>query len=913
MRRARRAPKLLRGETWDALLLYSDLDQSQILSRLAKRKRKGEEEPMLQEWPEFISHRWGTLDDESHNRLEDVLTRLEGLFPQWSLQGGWLGQNVWIVKPGTNSKGSGIECMRSLPQLLQHCERMPNRIVQKYIERPLLLFSGRKFDIRQWVLVRSVRPLKVFLFSECYLRLCNGMYDLGDLQDRERHISNWQVNKHGKNVVEGAVVSLQDFKAELSELTGCEDYWESELLPQLKHIVIEVLRSAESRLEQRAESFELLGFDVMVDEAMKMWLLEVNLSPGCEGRTNFLERMLSRMSHRLIEVAVLGQEEPDGEEPDWIKICDDTGTNSGQTDAPRPADLSIQGTPLRPKAGKSAGYGIRESQAERPMQAEKPQPEEVVPQQQLPQPAQKPAEKPAAKAVPQQQLPQPAEKPTDKVVPQQQLPKPAEKPAENPAAKVIPQQQLPQPAEKPAEKVPQLPTTEKPAEPAAQMLPEKPPEKHPEPEQVRQALGVVRMVDELDEEEDPLDRFVYTDPAAQAHAANEPSEASHGESQEDEEARTVSFDPFAKAKDGDKPKEEVRKATGYVGLSDMPPADEEEDEEERTVSFDPSAKAKDGDEPKEQVRKATGYVSLSDMPDDEEEEERNVSFDPSAKAKDGDKPKEQVRKSTGYVSLTDMPPDEDDYEDNFEEEEEDAKPEAGEKAVSFDQATKDKEPSNRKAARKGTGYLHEADLQSMLEDEEDEAATSKRVAFDAAEESKEGARKSQATQRKGTGFLTAKELADLPLRTTTRCPLILPRRRAQTALASRRLHSARGLDSSQRRIWQTCHQTMRRQTVQTAQPPTKRRQLRRCLLRRRKRRSCHVIAEVQQTRRQPGRAPDSFEQMRCQRLRKITTTTTTLRRSSKMTSRRTRKVEAHEGRRGTSSGAGQWLSAEVTA
>ena len=28
-----------------------------------------------------------------------------------------------------------------------------------------------------------------------YLRLCNGMYDLGDLQNREKHISNWQVNK----------------------------------------------------------------------------------------------------------------------------------------------------------------------------------------------------------------------------------------------------------------------------------------------------------------------------------------------------------------------------------------------------------------------------------------------------------------------------------------------------------------------------------------------------------------------------------------------------------------------------------------------------------------------------------------------------------------------------------------------
>eukprot|EP00438_Fugacium_kawagutii_P035629 Skav226843 [mRNA] locus=scaffold1741:244972:248696:- [translate_table: standard] len=123
-----------------------------------------------------------------------------------------------------------LECFSKLSDLLQHCDRMPNRIVQKYVERPLLLFSGRKFDLRQWVLVRSVQPLKVFVFSECYLRLCNSMYDLGDLRDRERHISNWQVNKHGKNVVEGAVVSLQvarstaqlrqDFRDELEALTG---------------------------------------------------------------------------------------------------------------------------------------------------------------------------------------------------------------------------------------------------------------------------------------------------------------------------------------------------------------------------------------------------------------------------------------------------------------------------------------------------------------------------------------------------------------------------------------------------------------------------------------------------------------------------------------------------------------------
>ena len=51
--------------------------------------------------------------------------------------------------------------------------------MQKYIERPLL-FRERKFDIRQWVLVRSFQPLEVHVFSSCYLRLCNDAFDLTD-------------------------------------------------------------------------------------------------------------------------------------------------------------------------------------------------------------------------------------------------------------------------------------------------------------------------------------------------------------------------------------------------------------------------------------------------------------------------------------------------------------------------------------------------------------------------------------------------------------------------------------------------------------------------------------------------------------------------------------------------------------
>merc|ERR1712070_1287472 len=287
----------------------------------------------------------------------------EKLNPQCALEGGWLGRNVWIVKPGTNSKGSGVECMNTLPEILHHCDTMPNRIIQKYIERPLLLFSGRKFDIRQWVLVRSVSPLKIFLFNECYLRLCNEMYDLGDLRKRERHISNWQVNKHGKNVVDGAVASLQDFKQELHEITGRRSFWEDALLPQMQDIVVQTLRAVEGKLAPRQDSFELYGFDLMVDEQMRMWLLEVNLSPGCEGRTPFLDRMLSRMSKRLVEMVVLGRESPDGEQPDFVNICDDASdiktarmldaAQRGPRDLPCTDDLMVHGCQMRlPRRGR---------------------------------------------------------------------------------------------------------------------------------------------------------------------------------------------------------------------------------------------------------------------------------------------------------------------------------------------------------------------------------------------------------------------------------------------------------------------------------------------------------------------------------------------------------------------------------
>jgi len=359
-------------DLWDEVILYSELTESQLLrkpgtdgaaeddSLIPAARRHGgfrmgggvgafpegalsraaqlEERRHLrpEDWPQFKNHRWGDQDETSRQQLEDLVAGLQASSVTQScrrcLHGGRFGRNIWILKPGTNSKGSGIECKTSLAEILHQGESMPNRMVQKYVERPLLLMSGRKFDLRLWVLVTSVTPLKAFVFSDCYLRLCNGMYDVGDLSDRERHISNWQVNRNGRHdhVAEGAVTSLEAFCGELKELTGQQDYWDSMLFPQIRKLILTTLLAAEEQLEPRDRSFELFGFDVLVDEALRPWLLEVNLSPGCDSRTPFLEAMLARMSKRLVEIAVLGMEEGDGEMPDWVNITDQDPDSSAE-------------------------------------------------------------------------------------------------------------------------------------------------------------------------------------------------------------------------------------------------------------------------------------------------------------------------------------------------------------------------------------------------------------------------------------------------------------------------------------------------------------------------------------------------------------------------------------------------------
>ena len=96
--------------------------------------------------------------------------------------------HLWIVKPGAGNRGRGIVLLDSCKAVEAHLARHragSDWVVQKYIERPLLI-SGRKFDIRQFVLV--THELRVWMYRDSYVRTCSGAYDAAnaDLAVRRR-------------------------------------------------------------------------------------------------------------------------------------------------------------------------------------------------------------------------------------------------------------------------------------------------------------------------------------------------------------------------------------------------------------------------------------------------------------------------------------------------------------------------------------------------------------------------------------------------------------------------------------------------------------------------------------------------------------------------------------------------------
>lgn len=236
------------------------------------------------------------------------------------------GKVVYIVKPSTRAQGKGI-FMCPYPELTQwfratfpsdgkpaehrsdsasdKSERdYPLYVVQKYIDNPLLLCE-HKFDLRIYCLVETFQPLVAWICREGFARFSLKSFstDMEGANDLEIHLTNVAIQKHSDlydSSADGAKWSVFDLACYLAKVYGYSRI--DTLFLEIERLIVKSLMCVANDMVRNAACFEIYGFDVMIDDDLKPWIIEVNASPSLSADTVEDSITKRRMLHDAINI-----------------------------------------------------------------------------------------------------------------------------------------------------------------------------------------------------------------------------------------------------------------------------------------------------------------------------------------------------------------------------------------------------------------------------------------------------------------------------------------------------------------------------------------------------------------------------------------------------------------------------------
>ena len=168
-------------------------------------------------------------------------------------------------------------------------------IIQKYLDRPLLYYK-RKFDIRCFVLVDS--NLNVFFCREGHLKGSSEFYDLNNT-NKIIHITNYSLQKKSsrfEQFEDGNEISYNDFKKYMKEKNIPIDNF-NHMINQMKFLVEISFKSVGKKLMKTNPvlCFEIFGYDFIIDNDFKPWILEINNNPGLCISSPVIKKLVPRM------------------------------------------------------------------------------------------------------------------------------------------------------------------------------------------------------------------------------------------------------------------------------------------------------------------------------------------------------------------------------------------------------------------------------------------------------------------------------------------------------------------------------------------------------------------------------------------------------------------------------------------
>ena len=205
------------------------------------------------------------------------------------------GNAVWIMKPIGKAQGKGIFLFNKLSQIndwkkdhkwKSDDQQAESYVVQRYIENPLLV-GMKKFDLRLYVLVTSYQPLTVYMYRSGFARFSLYKFSMNakNIADNYMHLTNAAIQKTGPGYDKeaGCKWSLRNLKLYLMGKYGVAAT--DRLFMEIQDICINSLLSVQKVMINDKHCFEMYGYDIMIDDTLKPWLIEVNASPSLTADT----------------------------------------------------------------------------------------------------------------------------------------------------------------------------------------------------------------------------------------------------------------------------------------------------------------------------------------------------------------------------------------------------------------------------------------------------------------------------------------------------------------------------------------------------------------------------------------------------------------------------------------------------
>jgi tubulin polyglutamylase TTLL6/13 len=264
-----------------------------------------------------INHFPGMSEICRKNLLARNLSRIQKrsefeFFPKsWILPSEWSDLNlnykrnertVFIVKPDQGCQGKGIFLAKSPKHIMQIQKKNGSvnndMVVQKYVLKPFLI-DGFKFDLRVYVLVTSMEPLRIFVYKEGLARFATEQYSEPRSKNyalQRMHLTNYAINKSSEKFDKSDQGSKRSMSSVLHLLASqgidTKLLWNKICRALVKTLLIvqpQITKTmgvcfpknrSDYKTSFGSQCFEILGFDVLLDSKLKPWVLEVNHSPS---------------------------------------------------------------------------------------------------------------------------------------------------------------------------------------------------------------------------------------------------------------------------------------------------------------------------------------------------------------------------------------------------------------------------------------------------------------------------------------------------------------------------------------------------------------------------------------------------------------------------------------------------------